>query len=256
MNFQNELEFAKELARDAGVIAKNYFSHDSIVEIKNDNSPLTAADTEINQLVIDRCQATYPSMGILGEEQSLPRKKSRFVWVCDPVDGTIPYTLGMPISTFCLALVDDGIPQLGVVYDFWNGNLYSGIKGQGAWINETKLEKQSQIPMHFISLEWWHSAKFDLSGVRERLFADSYQVPNFASGAFTSMMVAIGRITGLISASDKPWDIAAAKVIVEELGGKVTDLTGKEQRYDKNISGAIVTNNILHDEVLRYVVHK
>ena len=251
--FERELEFAEELAREAAVIAKKYFSYEMVVEIKKDNSPLTAADMEINQLVINRCQEAYPSIGILGEEQSTDQYEGRLVWVCDPVDGTIPYTLGMPISTFCLALVEDGVPQVGIVYDFWNDNLYSGVKGSGAWVNGKDMVVQSQDPMRFVSLEWWHAARFDLSGVREKLFIDGYQVPNFASGAFTSMMVAMGRITGLISASDKPWDIAAPKVIVEQLGGCVTDLSGNEQRYDQDIKGAVITNKIPHDAIMDYL---
>ena len=234
------LEFATELAREAGVIARRHFTADVAYEVKSDNSPVTIADTEINQLIIDRCQQRYPEIGVLGEELSSELKPGKLLWVCDPIDGTIPYTLGMPISTFCLALVDDGVPVVGVVYDFNNERLFCAVKGQDAWLNGKVLLPPQTEPMRLVSLEWWHSAKYDLSGAREDLSNQGYQVPNYASGAFTSMMIGLGRISGIIYAGDKPWDGAAAKVIVEELGATMTSLSGTDQRYDKPIEGYIL----------------
>jgi len=90
------LEFAKSLALEAGKIMRTYFLVTDTTW-KADQTPVTQADTEINSLVIDRVQKAYPSHSVYGEEESSLRE-SKFLWVCDPVDGTLPYSLGLPLS--------------------------------------------------------------------------------------------------------------------------------------------------------------
>jgi fructose-1,6-bisphosphatase/inositol monophosphatase family enzyme len=242
LDLSEYLAFAESLAKEAGEIARQHFTHDIAFESKDDSSPVTAADLEINALVIKRCREAYPDIGIIGEEESDNPVPGKLVWVCDPIDGTIPYSLGMYISTFCLALVRDGEPVVGVVYDFGKDRMFSAIKGDSATVNGKPIPKPTRDPMKLINLEWWGAGKFDLRGLREHLFAKGFQVPNYASSSYLSMMVAVGRTTGVIYSGNMPWDIAAAKVIVEACGGKVTDLYGDRQRYDRPIRGAIVAH--------------
>ena len=250
MNYEKELTFAKALALEAGEIGRRYFSNGIAYENKSDNSPVTLADTQINDLVITKCLAEYPESGVLGEEAS-QAGKGHMLWVCDPIDGTFPYALGLPASTFCLALVVDGVPEVGVVYDFNNGQLYSAIRGQQAYMNDKPIVPSTEQPMPVINLEWFHAAKYNLQGTREKLFTKGFHVPNYSSCDIMAMRVATGRIAGVIYAGDKSWDVAAAKVVVEACGGRVTDLTGHEQRYDGDIKGAIIAHPGYHDILLK-----
>lgn len=242
MDYTQELEFAKQLAKAAGEIARGYFVETGELVIKaEDNSPVTEADIRINNMVIERIQETYPDIGVLGEEASLNvENKDGLLWVLDPIDGTIPFTLHIPISTFCLALVKDGEPVMGVVYDFMNERMYSAIKGQGARLNGKPIEPVGKPRMKFVEFERWPAAPHDVSDIFAALKREGYQSPNYASFGYMSMMVATGTIAGGVCAGDKPWDVAAAKVILEELGVLVTDLAGQEQRYDGPIRGALV----------------
>jgi myo-inositol-1(or 4)-monophosphatase len=245
------LEFATRLAKDAGDIARKYFSHETDFIVKDDNSPVTMADTEINRLVISRCREAYPDIDVLGEEESDIKGEGKLLWVCDPIDGTIPYSLGMPISSVCLALVDDGAPVLGIIYDFHNDRLFSAVKGQGAWLNGDPIQAVNDVkPMKMVSIEWWHSAAYNLSAVRNTLAAKGYRTPNYCSGAVTCLTIASRRMSGLVYASDKPWDAAPNKVILEELGCRVTDLSGNEQRYDRPIRGYIACVPEVFDELV------
>ncbi len=246
---QAYLDFAMSLAKQAGPIARQYFAYDTAIKSKaDDSSPITVADEQINQLVIEKVKATYLGMGVLGEEASLAATNDdKLLWVLDPIDGTIPYTLHMPISTFCLALVKDGEPIIGVVYDFMADRLYSAIKGEGVWLNgEPFAPDMSVEPMKLVFVERWFAAANDVSKQHAALRLHGYQTPNYASSGYCHMMVALRKVSGLVYAGDKPWDAAASKVILNELGVLVTNLDGNEQRYDGTIRGAIIAYPEVH----------
>src|SRR3989344_4217030 len=100
------LEFAKKLAKEAEIIALRYFGFEVENVYKEDNTPLTKADTEINDLVIKRVNESYPEHSIYGEEKTIKKLKSKYIWVCDPIDGTMAFACGLPIFVFSIALVD------------------------------------------------------------------------------------------------------------------------------------------------------
>jgi len=116
------LEFAKKLAKEAEEISLKYFSFEVERIIKEDNTPLTKADTEINDLVIKRINEIYPEHSIYGEEKSELKENSKYIWVCDPIDGTMPFSNGLPIFTFSIALVDqsNGLPIKQLVFQIYH----------------------------------------------------------------------------------------------------------------------------------------
>lgn len=121
------LEFAKSIAYKAGEIMIKYFKGDNQASYKFDQTIVTKADTEINQYLIQRVKETFPTHSVDGEEEQFG--KSDYVWVCDPVDGTAMYARHIPVAVFSLALVIDGVPVVGVVYDPFTDSLYSATKG-------------------------------------------------------------------------------------------------------------------------------
>ena len=98
------LEFAKKLAKEAEEIALKYFSFETETSQKDDSTPLTKADTEINDLVIRRINEAYPEHSIYGEEKSYIKADSKYIWVCDPIDGTMAFECGLPLFVFSIAL--------------------------------------------------------------------------------------------------------------------------------------------------------
>lgn len=249
------LEFAKTIAYEAGEIMRKYFLHTEC-EWKEDQTPLTIADTTINQLVIDRVGERYPEHSVLGEEQSA-MKDSRFTWVCDPVDGTMPYSHGLPISTFSLALCDDGEPIVGVVYDPFMERLFWAEKGCGAYCNDEELHVNSQgFANSLVSVDGFPSSKPVVNAgheVRAALTDRGAKIISLWSAVLPAALVAQGQLTAGILNLNQPQDGAAIKVIVEAAGGKVTDLFGNEQRYDQLTKGFIASNGVIHDELVRIV---
>lgn len=252
---QKELEIAKQLANEAGKIMLGYFNTSASNPIvKTDKTIVTKADTEINSRVIDMLTKETPGYSIWGEEESSIIKGSKYTWVCDPVDGTMPFAKAIPISTFSLALVDEnGNSVVGVVYDPFQDRLFEAVKGGGAYLNGTKISvsEQSELDGAYIDEELWinHEEKITFNNPKDVLNKAGAKVTTQCSAVLMGCFVAKGSYDAMIFGQGKPEDIAALAVIVTEAGGKVTDLFGNEQRYDTNIKGAIVSNGMLHDKL-------
>jgi len=252
-NLDNQLEFAKTLAHAAGEIMQRHFNN-TTAHYKSDNTPVTLADTEINQLVIDRVRATYPTHGIYGEEASFDQENST-LWVCDPLDGTSSFARGIPVAVFSIALVIDGEPQLGVIYDPWTDRLYSAIKDQGAYLNDQSIQVSKHILKSreaVIGYDYSPTMPFNTLRAAHELNQKT-RFSGLGSFVHGSALVASGKSVAYIASGNRPYDIAAAKVIVEEAGGRVTDLHGNPQRYDRDIRGAVVSSGVVHDEIITII---
>jgi myo-inositol-1(or 4)-monophosphatase len=255
-NYQRELEIAKRLAKEAGDIMLQYFnSAASNPTIKSDRTIVTKADTEINQHVIEVLSRETPDFSVWGEEQSSLIAGSPYTWVCDPVDGTMPFSKGIPISTFSLALVDqDGHSVVGVIYDPFQDRLFEAVKGGGACMNGVRIAVSNKATLDdaYIDEELWinHEEVVSFDDPKDTLNKAGAKITTQCSAVIMGGFVAKGTYEAMIFGQGKPEDIAALAVIVPEAGGMVTDLFGRDQRYDANIRGAIVSNGAIHNAII------
>ena len=167
------------------------------------------------------------------------------------------YARHIPVAVFSLALVIDGVPNVGVVYDPFTDSLYTAIKGKGAFKNNEKISVNNYKLDDIRSLchcGLWPKASYDISKLLVE-FSKKVRFNDIGSITRTGWLVATGDYNAsiFIGTDHKNCDIAAVKVIVEEAGGKVTDLFGNEQRYDKSIKGALISNGIVHDEIVEMI---
>lgn len=256
-NFDTQLQFAITVAREAGEIMRTYFhSQDKGTETKQDNSPVTLADTAINQLLIDRVRETFPEHGVLGEEQSYQADRNE-LWVCDPIDGTVGFILGVPTAMFSLAYVVDGVPQVAVIYEPLLDKLFTATKGTGAYLNNEPVQVNDRASLNGASIGITASARQMLQ--REKfctaMLDDGARLLTIPGNVFKGALVAQGRLDAYIFPGLSAHDIAAEKLIIEEAGGKVTDIDGNEQRYDQPIRGAIISNGKLHDVLVKHLAN-
>ena len=247
-----ELEFAVGLARQAGEIMRKNFSLGMKKEWKADDTPVTATDNEINTLVMRAIQEKYPTHSFVGEEGSRIIE-SEYTWVCDPVDGTVPFSQGWPTFAFSLALVKNGESVLGVIYDAMGDRLVTAEKGKGAYMNGAKVSVSQNADFDKKTLVDVSGTKDKLMSLREKLLLKGSRVPVLYSSVYAGMLVALGEFATTIHEHDKPWDAAAVKVIVEEAGGKVTDLAGNDQRYDGITNGFIASNGKIHEKLVELI---
>lgn len=248
-------DFAVKLAYQAGEIMLKHFQIGIAKETKSDHTPLTIADTAINHMVIESVNKEYPDHVIQGEEESYKKSNSAYVWSCDPIDGTIPYTFGVPTSLFSLALLKDGEPILGVLYDPYMKRLYHAMKGEGAFLNETRIMVNSEktFAHNYFGFPTYQATMVNQSALFDVFLKKQVKMLEYYSITYMASLVATGQWIGTLFQFDKPYDIAAVKVIVEEAGGKVTNMRGEEQRYDQPLFGAIISNGVIHEKLVKLV---
>ncbi|HMT19537.1 MAG TPA: inositol monophosphatase [Candidatus Saccharibacteria bacterium] len=255
--YLRELQIAKRLANDAGAIMRKYFSSgEDGARVKDDKTIVTKADTEINLHVIAVLATETPDYSVWGEEEKSIKQDAPYTWVCDPVDGTMPFAKGLPISTFSIALVNaEGMSVLGVVYDPFTDKLYEAVRGKGAFMNGTpiRVSDKDTFDGAYIDEELWFNSEEQVAfdSPKGALNKQGAKVTTLCSAVITGCMVANGTYDSMLFGQGKPEDIAALSVIVTEAGGKVTDLFGNEQRYDTNIRGAVVSNGHLHEKLVQ-----
>ena len=136
--YNEYLEFAKEIALYAGKVMMDYYHNDIDLDYKEDKTVVTVVDKKINSYLIEKVKEKYKNHSVNGEEESCV-KNSEYVWVCDPLDGTSMYVNHIPVFVFSLALVYNGEPIVGVVYNANEEKMYTSIKGEGAYCNNVKI---------------------------------------------------------------------------------------------------------------------
>jgi myo-inositol-1(or 4)-monophosphatase len=248
-------EFALDLARRASAMMADGFELGTKRSIKADGSPVTEIDIAINKMVVDAIHATYPDHSLVGEEESNIIEGSEWTWVCDPLDGTVPFTHGLPVSTFALALTRNGEPILSVITDPYCKRTFLAETEAGATLNgrHIAVSAATTLQNQVVVFECPAFRPEVDATVRAALSRSGATVLTIRSSLYCSALVACGEVAGVIYVADSPWDAAAAAVIVPEAGGRLTDLAGNNQRYDQPINGYVASNGLVHDEILRCI---
>jgi fructose-1,6-bisphosphatase/inositol monophosphatase family enzyme len=258
----HEMAFALDVARVAGGIMREKFILGMERKLKLDRTVVTEADIRINKMLLSSVKSDFPTHDVLAEEESDMSKKSSLVWVCDPIDGTMSFCRGIPTCVFSLALVNEGVPILGVVYDPFMDRMFTAIADEGAFVSKQGQYSQSQkisvskdktLKGTAVGHVFWNSSNWDILGLWNKLQRDGSSPVMLGSITYMGAMVACGEFSGNIHPATSAHDSAALKVIVEEAGGKVTDLFGEDQRYDKLLKGGVMSNGLVHDELLALI---
>lgn len=245
-------EFALNLAQQASKLIARGFQLGAPRTIKADGSPVTETDIAVNRLVVDALHTAYPDHSLLGEEESRTVEGAEWTWVCDPLDGTVPFTNGMPFSTFALSLTHNGEAVIGVIADPYTDRIFFAEKGQGATLNgkplttSDALNLQDQVVIFECPA---YRPEVDAS-VRSALGRAGATVLTIRSALYCCGLVAAGALAGVIYLAKSPWDAAPAAVIIKEAGGTFTDVAGNAQRYDGPINGYVASNGPLHQQIL------
>jgi histidinol-phosphatase len=245
------LEAAIAAAQAAGEVALRYFRTNLTVEYKGDRSPVTRADRECEQRIIDVLHAAFPDYGVVGEEFG-ERPGARARWIIDPIDGTKNFIRGIPYFATLIGLEEDGEVTAGVIYAPAVDDLLYAQKGHGAFDRHGVLHV-SAVPslraglMVFGGLRIFREAgRWDAF---ERLVQASGRQRGFGD-YFGHTFVARGQAEAMVELDLKPWDLAAIKIVIEEAGGRFTDFTGAATIYGGT---AIASNGCVHDEILQLI---
>jgi myo-inositol-1(or 4)-monophosphatase len=253
------LNFASNLAREAGAILRDRFWHkDYSSKYKSDHSLVTDADLVVDAMISDEIRRQYPQDAILSEEaiQTVEVSEHTQVWVVDPLDGTANFSNGIPIWGVSIARLEKGQPALGVLYFPLTNDLFAAKKGSGAKYNDQLLKPDFSIPAPF----------FSCCSRTHRTYQVSvpYKARISGSVAFNLASVARGGAAISIEVAPKIWDVAAAWVIVEEAGAIIEILAGDQPfpirqgiNYDKfRFSILAATNQEELDKAKRWIIKR
>lgn len=239
------LRFAMDLAVRAGNLIRQMWTQPLEVRRKADNSPVTAIDFAVNQLVVETVNRQFPTHGVLGEELTFGSGTESHNWVCDPVDGTKALILKVPGSVFMLALVVDGATALSVVYEPHGDILYHATSGGGAFRNHAAMHvSNADLTNGFVVLAT------DAYPYVPSILAKGGDVQPVARNGYKCMLVARGDAVGSLKKSAHFHDITPATLITREAGGMVSGFDGTELPPLGPITGGVVISNRACHEAL------
>jgi len=222
------LQFAHTTLDETGRKGVRYFRQPLDVTQKADASPVTIADVEIEALIRDRIAQTYPSHGILGEEQASVNLSAPLCWVIDPIDGTKSFISGMPIWATLMALLRDARPVFGIIDVPVLGERYVSIQGgrterNGESIRTSNCEQLRDCNMFATSPDMFSAPEFHVFDSLSR----RARFRRFGGDCYSYAMLAAGKIDAVIEAGLKPYDYLPVAPIVTGAGGVMTDWLGK-----------------------------
>jgi myo-inositol-1(or 4)-monophosphatase len=254
INFDQALDFAKTISREAGQLLTEYWHRGVIAEYKSAIDLVSEADRASEKLILDRIRATYPDHSILSEESGSNHADSPYVWIVDPLDGTTNFTHGHPDFAVSIALQVNAAIELGVVFDPLRDELFFARKGRGAWLNDRRLQVSSaqQLERSLLVTGFAYDRRTNpINNLREHnTFLMKVQgVLRSGSAAIDLCSVASGRVDGYWEYRLAPWDMAAGLLIAREAGGRVTDMQGEELTVPH--ANVVASNGSIHAEMMR-----
>ncbi|PZS00050.1 MAG: inositol monophosphatase [Candidatus Chloroheliales bacterium] len=248
---------ATEAARAAGEIARQGFHQPRQISFKGHKDIVTEADIACETAIIDIIQSRHPSHRILSEERGgvaalTEATGGDYVWIIDPIDGTHNYAAQLPFWCISVALAHEGETVVAAVYDPIHEEIFTAVKGEGAKLNGKPITVSARTDLDD-SLAACDIGYDDIISPRSLKIAQEVRpfvrrVRMLGSAVLAICYVAAGRIDLFFHLHLKPWDIAAAMLIVKEADGKATDFDGKDSTIK---SKEIVTANpIIHADFL------
>lgn len=249
MSWKAELAFAHRLADVADAITIPAFERRVAARMKADGTPVTEADEAAERELRREISQAYPDHAILGEEEGLTGSAD-VRWILDPIDGTKNFASGIPIWGTLIALEVRGEVVCGVISAPAIGERYSAARGSGAECNGRPISVSAATELAGARIVYTSFRSFDVHG-RGRQWRRLSEGAGWTRGFgdfWGHMLVASGRVELMAEPVVNVWDLAALIVIVEEAGGRFTDLDGN-RRVDGG--SALSTNGLVHDDAVR-----
>jgi histidinol-phosphatase len=248
---QRLMEFASEIAREAGEITLKYFRQDPETSHKADGSFVTIADREAEAFLRKSILQRFPDDGLLGEEEGETVGSSGRRWIIDPIDGTFSFVHGVPLYGVMIGVEIEGEPTVGVVNMPALNELVAAAAREGCFYNgkrcrvsaTDKLSDSLLLGTNFLECK----SQFGAAG---QVLQDTAKTSRTWGDCYGYVLLATGRADVMVDPVMNIWDCAALLPIVEEAGGTFTDWHG-----NRTITGgnAIATNGLLFDEVMSIV---
>lgn len=248
------LATAAAAAREAGAILLEEFRHPQKIEYKGEVDIVTQADLRSERLITARLREAFPEYSILGEEMGeQARAGARYCWCVDPLDGTTNFAHGFPVFAVSIGLLEDGEPVAGAVFNPVADELFTALRGGGAWLNDRPIHVSATPDLAVSLLGTGFPSHKRSQNPNIRFYWEftlrSHGVRRAGSAALDLCSVACGRFDAFWEFGLKPWDTAAGILLVREAGGQTSDFAGRPYRPgDREL---VASNGRIHEEFCR-----
>jgi len=252
MSNEQYLKVAIAAAKQSGITFQQFFGKPKSVRKKNGNPKdlVTEVDSRIETQIRKVLAKHFPKHKIIGEEfgaQTLG--KNDLVWIIDPIDATTNYIQGIPFCCISIALWDSKGPLVGVVYSPVLKQLFTAVRGRGAWLNSRpiKVSGENKLNNALGGLGWFQAE----AGIKlfSAMLRNCRKLRAFACAALQNCYVASGNFDFHITQDIKIWDFAAAILVITESGGKISDITGK--KVSLKTTSLVASNGKIHNKLLK-----
>ncbi len=244
-------------AKAAGDIIRDNISKSFTVSNKEGvNNLVTEIDHKSERAIIAIIQEDFPDHQVLSEECGAMDTSSEYKWIIDPIDGTVNFAHGIPICAVSIGIEKAGKMHMAAVYNPFMNEFYFAERGKGAYLNDQPISvsKVNSVMNACLVTGFPYTYLDSPNGplqVFERFIRRGIPVRRLGSAAIDLCWVAAGRFDGFFEHKLAAWDSAAGFLLVEEAGGRVTDLSNNP--YNPYQPGIIATNGMLHDELYEWV---
>ena len=247
-----ELNFAVKIARKAGkYLLENFEKHPKLVKERGlAKEIVTKYDKVSDRIIREELIKKYP-YNLLTEESGFTNFNSERTWVVDSLDGSSNFAVGNPFFSVSIALTEKDKIVLGVIYAPFLKELYTVVRGKGAFLNGKRIhvsEVKELRRAYLLSCEGGEKTNKRIAKINSLLHPKVKDMRKLGSGAIEGGFVASGRADAYITTKIYPWDIASAVLLVEEAGGKVTNFQGEE--WNLKQSDLILSNGKIHNKIL------
>jgi histidinol-phosphatase len=244
-----------DIAREADIIAMKYFRADGMrVDRKSDGSAVTQADRAVEEMARAKVAASGLALDVLGEEmggpQGKPPSSAKARLIIDPIDGTEEFSRGIQTFGTLLAIERDGEIVAGMASAPGLASRWWAYRGEGAYRNGKRIHVSNvaRLSEAMVFTTGTGPSKDKLAQEKIRRLPDSARSGRALGGFWQHMLVAEGATEAALDWTSKPWDLAPLGIIVEEAGGRSSNVRGERTIYAGNF---LSTNGKIHDEVLR-----
>ena len=228
------LEQVITIVKEASVLFHNEIEiHDKV----GTGNYVTTADRQVEKFLKEKLPALIPGSGFIGEEGDIINPDQHYVWVVDPIDGTTNFIYQMNLSCISVGLLKDGVPYLGVVYNPFTEDLYTGVAGAGAYHNGERLHVSNRDFAHSLLFMGFHPYDKTFSPpcyrILGRVFTECEDMRRLGVAAIELSLLAKGKAGLYFEPQLNPWDYCAAMVFVKEAGGYIGSPIMDEITFDR-----------------------
>lgn len=218
---------------------------------KGDSDYVTKADVAVQNYLFEALKNEFPHIGFLSEEGIKNTEYSEY-WILDPIDGTTNFMHELKMSAVSLGLCSNGEIVMGIIYNPFSNELFWAEKGKGAYLNDEKIECSKHTSLNdCLGLYEFNAYKKNECEeallYAKKIYLSCQDLRTFGSAALELAYVACGRADVFFGRYLKPWDYAAAVIIISEAGGRIADLDGNLDMtvFEQHI---VATNGVVHNE--------